>query len=104
MNVTKLRITASVHEREEREKKIGCTKRRRTPKPETPFILLFPGNPGLRLRPEGPAEAASEALQPADPRGRLSHPEPVEVLRRGQELQLQGHVEDTPQGANAELE
>lgn len=61
--------------------------------------LSFPGYPWFRLRPEGAAEAAPEALQPSDPRGRQPDPEPLEVLRRRQKLHLQGHLEDTHQGA-----
>ena len=38
----------------------------------------------------------------ADSSGGESDPEPVEVLRGGQELREQGHLEDTPARASAE--
>ena len=36
-------------------------------------VLLFTGDPGLRLRPEGAAEAEAETLQQTDPCSRLPH-------------------------------
>ena len=66
------------------------------------IFSLFLGYSGLRLCPESATEAETEALQPPDPRRGFAHPESVEVLRRGQELPLEGHVENTHQGARAE--
>ena len=40
----------------------------------------------------------------SDPGGGEPDPEPVEVPRGGQELREQGHVEDPPAGAGAELQ
>ena len=67
-------------------------------------VLIIAGHFGLRLCTEGAAEAAAEALQPADPGGRQPHPEPVEVLRRRQELRVKGHLEDSHQGAGSDDE
>ena len=60
-----------------------------------------PGHFGFWFRVESPAEAAAETLQPPDPGRRQPHPEPLEVLRRRQELRVQGHLEDSHQGARA---
>lgn len=51
------------------------------PSGHEPWSRCFPGDSRLRLRPEGPAEAETEALQQADPSGRLPHS--GEGTRRG---------------------
>lgn len=72
--------------------------------PGTSYTLVFPrstGNPRLRLRPEGTAEATPEALQSANPGCGDADPVPVEVSRGRQVRQQRGHVEHLRQRQHA---
>ena len=64
-----------------------------------PLLSLIPGHPGERVRPEGPAAAAPEAHDPPSGARGHAHPVPVALLRGGRTLNLDGHVEDTPDTA-----
>ena len=54
------------------------------------------GHPRVRVRAEGAAEAAAEALQPPDPSGGAADPVSVALLRRGPRVLR--HLEDPPEG------